>query len=94
MNTTKADLIHTIHQQTRYPTLQVYETVHQLMQVIGERLGSGEEIQIRGFGTLYTKEYKPRPARNPRNGDPYQVPARIGVKFRVAPGLRQRVEGK
>lgn len=91
-NSTKADLIITTARAARCTQLEAYETIHQLLQVIGERLAKGETIQIRGFATLWPKEYKPRPARNPRNGDPHQVPARIGVKFRPCLELRQAVE--
>lgn len=92
MNTRKADLIDTIHQSTHFTRQDIGATVEAFLGTVSERMAKGEIIQIRGFGTFYTKDYKPRPARNPRNGDPHQVPARVGVKFRAAPGLRQTVE--
>lgn len=90
-NSTKADLIITTARAARCTQLEAYETIHQLLQVIGERLAKGETIQIRGFATLWPKEYKPRPARNPRNGDPHQVPARVVPRLRLVPELRKAI---
>ena len=37
-------------------------------------LANGESIEIRGFGTFKVRKRKTRVARNPRTGDPVEVP--------------------
>jgi hypothetical protein len=57
------------------------------MRLIGERLASGDSIEIRGFGTCYAKERKPRPARNPRTGEVCPLGRRRVPLFRFSPDV-------
>lgn len=55
-------------------------------------LGNGENIEIRGFGTFKVRKRKQRMARNPRTGEPVEVPARTVPVFKPSKHLRARVE--
>lgn len=55
-------------------------------------LASGENIEIRGFGTFKVRKRKTRMARNPRTGDPVEVPARLVPVFKPSKHLRAKVE--
>ncbi|MDH5759261.1 MAG: integration host factor subunit beta [Gemmatimonadota bacterium] len=55
-------------------------------------LASGENIEIRGFGTFKVKKRKSRTARNPRTGDAVDVPPRSVPIFKPSKHLRVRVE--
>lgn len=55
-------------------------------------LGNGENIEIRGFGTFKVRRRKQRMARNPRTGEPVEVPARTVPVFKPSKHLRARVE--
>jgi nucleoid DNA-binding protein len=55
-------------------------------------LGSGNNIEIRGFGTFKVRKRKTRMARNPRTGDPVEVPARMVPVFKPSKHLRAKVE--
>ncbi|MGD2071638.1 MAG: HU family DNA-binding protein [Gemmatimonadota bacterium] len=54
-------------------------------------LGNGENIEIRGFGTFKVRKRKSRMARNPRTGEPVEVPARLVPVFKPSKHLRKRV---
>ena len=54
-------------------------------------LANGENIEIRGFGTFNVRKRKTRVARNPRTGDPVDVPARSVPVFKPSKHLRGRV---
>ncbi len=54
-------------------------------------LANGNNIEIRGFGTFKVHKRKTRVARNPRTGDPVQVPARSVPVFKPSKQLRGRV---
>lgn len=43
---------------------------------------NGENIEIRGFGTFKVRRRKSRMARNPRTGEPVEVPARAVPVFK------------
>ena len=51
----------------------------------------GDNIEIRGFGTFKVKHRKSRMARNPRTGEPVQVPSRAVPIFKPSKQLRARV---
>jgi hypothetical protein len=51
-------------------------------------------IEIRGFGTFKVRERKSRLARNPRTGDPVEVPPRAVPVFKPSKELRAMVEEK
>ena len=55
-------------------------------------LAKGENIEIRGFGTFKVRKRKTRMARNPRTGDPVEVPSRSVPVFKPSKHLRIRVE--
>ncbi len=54
-------------------------------------LANGDNIEIRGFGTFNVRKRKTRVARNPRTGDPVDVPSRSVPVFKPSKHLRGRV---
>jgi nucleoid DNA-binding protein len=58
---------------------------------VKEALRDGRHIEIRGFGTFKVKQRKARTARNPRTGDPVQLPPRKVAVFKVSKELRDRI---
>ncbi len=61
------------------------------LNAIKQAVSSGENIEIRGFGTFKVRRRKARMARNPRTGDPVRVPARAVPVFKPSRLLRSRV---
>ena len=60
-----------------------------------EVLQSGGRIEIRGFGSFFTKSYKPYSGRNPRTGEMVQVLPKRLPHFRPSKELRKTLnEGK
>lgn len=55
-------------------------------------LATGENIEIRGFGTFKVRKRKTRMARNPRTGESVEVPSRSVPVFKPSKHLRARVE--
>lgn len=55
------------------------------LDVIGDAVREGETVQLVGFGSFNLAERAARAGRNPRTGDPIEVPAKLYVKFR--PGI-------
>lgn len=62
------------------------------LNAVKAALGNGEHIEIRGFGTYKVRKRKSRMARNPRTGEPVEVPARMVPVFKPAKSLRKKVE--
>jgi len=47
-------------------------------------LKNGDNVKIRGLGTFFLQDRKPRTALDPRNQEVIQVPAKTVVKFKAS----------
>jgi len=57
--------------------------VEAFFNCLSDAIMQGQRIEIRGFGAWHVTETSARPqARNPKTGEPVQVPARRKVLFR------------
>lgn len=52
----------------------------------------GDHIEIRGFGTFKVRHRKARTGRNPKTGEPVEVPSRNVPVFQPSRLLRERVD--
>lgn len=90
-NVTKQDLIQESSRSCGRSQSETKTVAEDFMRVIADMLISGKTVEIRGFGTFYSKERKPRPARNPRTGEVCPLGARRVALFRFSPELKQHV---
>ncbi len=89
---TKSELIEQLYKkQTYLPFQDVERVVNALVNKMTEALGTGERIEIRGFGSFSLVERLPIMGRNPRTGEPVALPKRHSVRFKAGLDLRQRV---
>ncbi len=90
---TKADLVEQVADAIG-PGLTKKEcalVVDGFLNAVKQALAQGNGIEIRGFGTFKVRHRKARVARNPRTGEPVQVPARVSPVFKPSKHLRSRV---
>ena len=67
---------------------QILDTIIEHMTYV---LENGGRIEIRGFGSFFTKSYGSYEGRNPRTGEPMQIPASLQPKFKAGKGLKDSV---
>ena len=65
-NATKHYLIVDVSKSTGLTQADTKIVVEELLTIVSDILETGKNIEIRGFGTFYTKVRKPRPAPTPR----------------------------
>lgn len=90
---TKADLVEQVAEAIG-PGITKKEcalVIDGFLNAVKQALAQGNGIEIRGFGTFKVRHRKARVARNPRTGDPVQVPARVSPVFKPSKSLRSRV---
>lgn len=68
------------------------ETVARVFEQVADVLFKSGRAEIDGFGTFELLKRKARRARNPRTGDPIDLPAKVVVKFKPARALKQHAE--
>jgi DNA-binding protein HU-beta/integration host factor subunit beta len=92
--TTKHDIIAKVARNTGLTQSEIKIAVGEFLELFAEELERGRVIEMRGFGTFYTKERKARPARNPKTGEAVQLSRRVVPLFKFSGALRKRVEGR
>lgn len=90
-NTTKFDIVEEIAQETGLTQADTKIVVEALLDTISQYVEQGHTIEIRGFGTFYSKERKPRPARNPRTGEVVPLPTRVVPLFKYSSDLKRKI---
>jgi nucleoid DNA-binding protein len=90
-NVTKQDLVQEAAKSSGHPQLEIKEVAEQFMRLVGEYLAQEKTIEIRGFGTFYTKVRKPRPARNPRTGEICPLGRRKVALFRFSADMKTQI---
>jgi integration host factor subunit beta len=83
-NTTKHDLIVDVSKTTGLTQADTKIVVEELLETIAKNLEGGKNIEIRGFGTFYTRVRKPRPARNPKTGEVVPLLKRVVPLFKYS----------
>jgi len=71
---------------------QAEEIVNSIFDLIVNKIKSGEEVSIAGFGIFSVKERAARQARNPKTGETISLPATKVPKFRPAKALKEQVK--
>lgn len=61
---------------------------------LAEALQRGEVVHLVGFGAFHYKSRRARRGRNPRTGQPVQVPAKRVVHFRPGSWLKSLVRSR
>ncbi len=67
--------------------------VNVILDEIGSALSKGDRVELRGFGAFSVRERAARKGRNPRTGEPVDVPAKTVPFFKAGKELRSRVNG-
>jgi len=92
-NVTKSQLVHIISDKTELNMADIKRVVDGLLDAIGDRLASGDTIELRGFGTFSTRLQKERPVRNPRTGQRLMLKEQMVPSLKFSDEIKDRVAG-
>ena len=84
----KADLINKIAKEMNISKQEAEVGVNLFFQTIKEAIERGEEIELRGFGSFRFRQREARSGRNPRTGEPVQVPSKKVLYFKPSKHLK------
>jgi len=93
VNTTKHDLITQVAERTGLTQSDTKIVIEQLLETLSKFLEDQNSIEIRGFGTFYTKMRKPRPARNPKTGEVVPLNKRLVPLFKYSGDMKKKICG-
>ncbi len=89
---TKSELIARIFE--RYPCLTERDAevaVNEILRTTIGALSHGVRVEVRGFGSFSVKRRGARLGRNPRTGEPVNVPAKFVPIFRAGKEVRKQM---
>ena len=88
---TKNDLAREVSVSEKLHLSTAVKAVDGIFRVIKETLAKGEEVTLRGFGTLSVVQREERNAVHFKTKEPIVVPAHRSVKFRISKELKEQL---
>ena len=89
---TKTDLIDTLHKETGLSKSISTQVVELFFDEMSNALASGDRVEIRGLSSFHIRNYKGYTGRNPKTGEPIEVPAKKLPFFKCGKELKDRVD--
>lgn len=86
---TKNELVKEVAVSEKLCLTTAFKAVDGIIRVIKEALAKGEEVTLRGFGTLSVVQCEERNAVHFKTKEPIVVPAHRTVKFRLGKELKE-----
>ena len=88
---TKAALIEEVARGADLPKKHADIVVNTVLSNIMKTLHRGERVELRGFGSFRLRRREPRKGRNPKSGDPVDVPSRRVPYFKPGKALKELI---
>ena len=90
----KSQLIDTLRKENNLTKSKSEQVVELLFDEMSKALVAGDRVEVRGFCSIYVKEYEGYTGRNPKTGEPTEVPAKKLPYFKCGKELKERVDHK
>ena len=88
---TKAELVEDVARAAELTKKDAERLVEIVFESIIETLNHGEKIELRGFGSFRVRERGARRGRNPKTGDPVDIPAKRVPYFKPGKELKELI---
>lgn len=88
---TKNDLVREVSVSEKLHLSTAVKVVDGIIRVIKEALAKGEEVTLRGFGTLSVVQREERNAVHFKTKEPIVVPAHCTVRIRISKELKEQL---
>ena len=89
---TKTELVDHVAATVQLPKSQTDAVLTQCLQAIIDAVQAGEAVDLRGFGRFHVRHRQSRTGRNPRTGEPVQIPAKAVPTFTAGKAFQDRVQ--
>ena len=88
---TKNDLADKLCVRSNLSKSEALHAIETLTGILIEAFEEGENLYLRGFGTMEVVQHKAKKARNINAGTELLVPAFRSVKFKISNQLKKRI---
>jgi DNA-binding protein HU-beta len=87
----KTELIDAVAEGADISKAAATRAVDTMLDSISKTLANGDQVTLVGFGTFSVKERAARTGRNPRTGEPIDIPAAKVPGFKAGKALKDAV---
>ena len=87
----RSQLIERLAKHEGLPLKTMRSVVNVVFDSIGESLGDGNRVEIRGVGSFKVKDYSSYQGRNPKTGEVIQVGEKKLPYFKAGKELKERM---
>jgi integration host factor subunit beta len=88
----KVDVVEALRKETSLSKTEATQVVELFFSEMSNALVKGDRVEIRGLCSIYVKDYKGYAGRNPKTGEPTQVPPKKLPVFKCGKELKDRVD--
>jgi len=88
---TKADLVERVAKDAELTKKDAEQLVEIVFDSIIASLNDGQKIELRGFGSFRVRQRNARSGRNPKTGDPVEIPAKRVAYFKPGKELKELI---
>lgn len=90
----KTEFVAAVAEKTEIDKKEVEKVVNAVFDTIVEKVASGEDIRIVGFGTFECRERKERVGVNPRTKEQISIPASKIPAFKAGKAFKNAVDAE
>ncbi len=90
----KQDLVSNVAEAADLSKTKAALAVDAVIDAIKASLKQGDDVRLVGFGTFSVADRAATTGRNPRTGEPIQIPASKQPKFKAGKELKEAVNNK
>jgi DNA-binding protein HU-beta len=90
----KADIVDRLFVEASIPRPKAITAVETVIDALRQALGSGDRIELRGFGVFEVKRRKRGIGRNPKTGVEVAIPPGNTIRFKPGKELRDMRDDK
>jgi len=87
----RAEVVGRVARDSGLTKADVDRVLGSLIENVSRSLKKGEKVKLVGFGTFVVSARAASQGRNPRTGDPIDIPASKQPKFKAGKGLKDAV---
>jgi integration host factor subunit beta len=88
----KSGLVDALQQEAAISKAKAEAVVDILFGAMSDALVTGDRVEIRGFCSIFVKNYKGYVGRNPKTGAPVQISPKKIPFFKCGKELKERVD--
>jgi integration host factor subunit beta len=92
VNMNKGDLIDALKRKNGFTREKAERVIDLFFGEMTNALSSGDRVEIRGFGSIFVKQYGSYEGRNPKTGESVTVKSKRLPFFRCGKELKERVD--